>query len=166
MASPARRVVAAVLVLVVAFVFWQFWPSETRKIRRKLDALAAVVNERPVDGLTQVARTARLAQFFTEDVVVEPGRGAGPIHGRERLIALASRAPTDEAFRLAFVDISISIDGDASATAHLTATASSRDSETGQADVDAREVELQFRKANDWQISRIALVDTLEKPQP
>ena len=52
------------------------------------------------------------------------------------------------------------------ATAHLTATLASRDAETGEQDVDAREVELQFHLADNWRIARITLIDTLERPQP
>jgi ketosteroid isomerase-like protein len=159
-----RRVLAVAAAAVVALAVWQLWPSDARRVRGKLDLLASVVNERPSDGLGQVARTAQLAQLFTEDVVLEPGQGAGAIRGRERLLALASRAPNDgDPFKLSFVDVSVRVAGD-DATAHLTATLASRDPETGEENVDAREVELQFRHAGDWRISRISLIDTLEKP--
>ncbi len=161
-----RRLAIAGVAVAVAVTAWQLWPSEARRVRRKLDALASVVNERPHDGLGQIARAAQLAQFFTEDVVIDPGRGAGPIHGRERLLALVSRAPNDgDPFRLAFVDVSVELPGADAATAHLTATLSSRDADTGAENVDAREVELQFRRTDDWRISRITLVDALEKPR-
>lgn len=162
-----RLIVAVAALAVTAFVGWRVWPSEVHRVRRRLDALAAVVNEQPKEGLGQIARTAQLATFFTEDVMLEPGGGAGAIQGRERLLALASRAPNDgQPFKLEFVDVSVAITGEQSATAHLTATLSLRDIETGEPDVDAREVELQFRRTDEWRISRISLVDTLEKPQP
>jgi len=166
--TQGARVVASVaLAATIAFAAWHFWPSEARRIRHKLDALAAVVNERPADAIGQIARTAQLSKFFTDEVVVEPGRGAGAIHGRERLLALASRAPNEgHPYALEFVDVSVAMEGDESARAHLTATLSSRDTDTAELNVDAREVELQFRRTDDWRISRIALIDTLEKPQP
>jgi hypothetical protein len=164
--SSARLLAALILVGVVGFVAWHFWPSDARRVRRKLDEIASVVNERPKDGLGQIARTAQLSKFLTDDIVLAPGRGAGAIQGRERLLALASRAPNEgQPFRLAFVDVSVEMTGDRSATAHLTATLSSLEPETGEQDVDAREVELQFRRTDDWRISRITLIDTLDKPQ-
>lgn len=164
---PGRAVLAVACAAALALVIWQLWPSEARRVRRKLDALASVVNEQPTDGIGQIARTAQLAKFFSDDVVLEPGRGAGAIHGRERLLALASRAPNDgDPYSLEFVDVSVVVEGSQEATAHLTATLTSHDAETSESRVDAREIELQFRRTDDWRISRIALVDTLEKPVP
>jgi hypothetical protein len=159
--------VIAVILAAVAFATWQLWPSESRRVRRKIDTLAAVINEQPADALGQVTRTAQLARLFSEDVVVEPGGGAGAIQGRERLLALASRAPNEgHPFSIEFVDVSVAMEGDQSATAHLTATLSSRDMDTAEPEVDAREVELRFRRTDDWRIFRITLIDTLEKPLP
>lgn len=122
------------------------------------------MNERPADGLTLVARTAQLAQFLTEDVVLDPGRQAGVISGRDRLLALASRAPNGGgAFHVDFVDLSVAINGD-QAQAHLTAALSSTDARTGEPNVDAREVDLTLVKRDDWRIQRIVLVDVLERP--
>jgi hypothetical protein len=169
MAAEGRlaRAVLALVLAAAAIAAWHFWPSDARRVRRKLDSLAEVVNERPRDGLGQVTRTAQLARFFTDDVVLDPGGRAGAISGRERLLALASRAPNDgRPYTLAFVDVSIDVGSDRAATAHLTATLSSRDDDTGEPTVDAREVELQFRHTDDWRISHIALIDTLEKPLP
>jgi hypothetical protein len=165
--SRTGRLVTGLAVLLVVLVAWRFWPSEEHRVRRRLGAVVAVVNEQPKDGIGQIARTAQLAGFLTEDVVLVPGRGAGVIQGRERLLALASRAPNDgQPYKLQFVDVSITMIGEQSAAAHLTATLASRDIETGVPDVDAREVELELRRTDDWRISRITLIETLEKPQP
>ena len=37
------------------------------------------------------ARSAQLGTFFTEDVDVELGSGAAPIHGRATIIGMAAR---------------------------------------------------------------------------
>lgn len=160
-----RQAVALLVLVAVAWGAWYLWPSEERQIRRRLVELTRVFNERPADGFGLVARTAQLSRFFTDGVVVEPGRGAGPIVGRERLLALAARAPSSgDRFRLEFVDISVAAAGE-TATSAMTATLASEDAETGQREVDAREVTLEWRRSDEWRIVRIRLVETLERPQ-
>jgi hypothetical protein len=108
----ARRALVAIAIAgVVALVGWQLWPSETRLVRRKIDGLAAVVNERPRDGIGQIARTAQLARFFTDDVVV--GQDAAPARfgrgGRPRV----TRSERESAYPEP-VDVSVAIDGERS----------------------------------------------------
>lgn len=152
----------ALALLTMAWMAWSVWPNDQRQIRRRLNALASVYNEQAADGLAVVARTAQMAQFFTEDVVVEPGRGAPPILGRERLVALAARVPAGRQ-QLAFVDVSIHVAGE-SATTDMTASLSTEEAETGRREVDAREVALEWRRGQEWQISRVRVVETLERP--
>ncbi|HSL22001.1 MAG TPA: hypothetical protein VK886_10735 [Vicinamibacterales bacterium] len=157
------RVLALVAVAAIAWGAWRFWPNDERRIKRRLDDLAAVVNESPTDGLALIARTAELSDFVTEDVVLDPGIGAGPIHGRERLLALASRSPGGGgAFNLRFVDVSVDVSGDVAA-ARLTALLSWSGASTEE-NVDAREVELELRDTGDWRISRITVIRPLERP--
>lgn len=163
------RLPRALLVLVAAaiagWLLYALWPSEERRVLRRLGALEEVINDRPRDGLAMVARTAQLSKFVEEDIVLEPGRGAGAIHGRERLIALASRAPNaGGAFALRFVDESVTVNG-RQALVRLTATLSWIDGR-GEENVDAREVELALRKSDDWRIARVTAINALEKPQP
>lgn len=158
------HVLALFVISVVAWGAWHFWPSEERQIRRRLVELTRVFNERPAEGFGLVARTAQLSRFFTDDVVVEPGRGAGPILGRERLLALAARAPSSgDRHELHFVDVSVVVTGE-TATSAMTATLASDGAETGQREVDAREVTMEWRQSDGWQIARIRLVETLERP--
>lgn len=160
----SKHALVLLVLVAVAWGAWQFLPSEERQIRRRLAELTRVFNERPADGFGLVARTAQLSRFFTDDVVVEPGRGAGPILGRERLLALAARAPSSgDRYRLEFVDVSVDVAGK-TATSALTATLASEDAETGQREVDAREVTLEWRQSDEWRIARIRLVETLERP--
>jgi ketosteroid isomerase-like protein len=168
LAAMARSRFAPLLALLalaaVAWGIWLMWPGDERRIQRRLAQLEKAFNEPAADGLGLVARTAQLAQFFTEDVVVDPGRRAGPIVGRERLLALASRAPNSGgAYRLDFVDVSVHVEGEA-ATSDMTATLALRDPDTGEDEVDAREVRLEWRRGDEWRITRIALVEALERP--
>jgi hypothetical protein len=160
-----RTIAVSAAVLIVAWGAYRFWPSEERRVRGRLEALEETVNERPTDGIGLVTRTAQLTTFFENDVVLDPGRGAGAIRGRERLIALASRVPNSgNAFAVRFVDVSVSVDG-ADAIVRMTATITSIDAR-GEENVDAREVELALRKSDDWRIARITAVEVLERPQP
>ena len=162
-ATTRARVLAILAIAAIAWGAWRFWPSEERRIKRRLDDLVEVVNERPTDGLSLVARTAELSRFMTEDVILDPGIGAGPIHGRERLLALASRAPGGGgAFKMRFVDVSVDVSGDA-AVAHLTAVLSWQ-GVSGEENVDAREVELQLRDVDNWRMNRITVIRPLERP--
>lgn len=168
---PLRRISRARLIAIVAaaaaiWAAWHFWPDEERRVRRRLDALSEVVNEQPRDGVALVARTAQLAGFLSDDVVLDPGRGAGAIHGRERLLALATRVPSSGGpSRLQFVDVSVEVK-DSEAICHLTAMLTLVDPGTTEETVDAREVELTWRKTDDWRISRIVAVSPMETPQP
>lgn len=159
------RVIAIAAIAVVVWGAWHFWPDEERRVRRRLAALDEVLNERSSDGLAIVTRTAQLASFITDDIVLEPGRGAGAIRGRERLLALASRAPSSgAAFRITFEDVSVRVDGD-QAVAHLSAVLTTGDPRTGDESVDAREFELTWRKTDDWRIARVVAINPMERPQ-
>lgn len=143
---------------------WRLWPSDARRIRQKLDAIEATINERPKDGVGQLTRTLQLAKFVTDDVVLDPGRGAGAIQGRERLLALASQVRNDDPVTLSFAHVMVDVTGEGRASAYLTATITRQDDRTGGEDVDAREVELEFRRTDDWRIVRITLTDAPENP--
>lgn len=161
---PLRAVVAIAALAAVAWGAYAWWPSEERRIRRRIETLENVLSEQPKTGLDLVTRAGQLATFFEPDVVLDPGGGAGPIVGRERLVALAARAPNaGGAIAVRFVDVLANVDG-AKATVRMTATISWLDAR-GEENVDAREVELEMRKTDDWRIRRIAAVDAIEKPR-
>jgi hypothetical protein len=164
MAPAAARAIATVLIAAaLGWAAYSFWPSEERRVRRRIAALQDVLNEQPRDGIGLVTRTAELATFFEPDIVLDPGRGAGAIQGRERLLALASRAPNaGAAFAVRFLDVSVALDGDR-AIVHLTATLAWEDAR-GEENVDAREAEFALRRSDDWRIARITAVDAFERP--
>ena len=86
-------------------------------------------------------RSAQLGVFFTEDVDVELGSGAAPIHGRDTIIGMAGRLqPRTAAFRLKFEDVSVMMapEGE-TADVHLTAEFIRRSITTGEESLDARE---------------------------
>jgi ketosteroid isomerase-like protein len=146
--------------------FFTLWPSDERAIRRQLDALAATVNEEAPEGLGSVARAAQVGGYFTEDVVIELGQGMPTIHGREGVIGMAARLPLRGAgYELRFEDVSVSVgpEGDA-ADVNVAAMVTRRNDATGERSVDARELRLGMRKAdNVWRIARVSAVDTLRR---
>lgn len=161
--ASRRTIAAAIVIVAVAWGAYTWWPSEERRVRKRLAALADTLNDAPRDGLQAVARGARLASFFDPDVVLDPGEGRAPIAGREQLVALASRAPDDRgAFRVSFVDVTVAVDGE-TASSRMTATIEWRDSNQ-QPNVDAREATLDWRKRDGWRITKITAVAPMEKP--
>jgi hypothetical protein len=162
--GTTRTIVIAFVLAAVAWGVYSYWPNEERRVRRRLAALADVINEQPTDGLALVTRTAELADFIEDDIVLDPGRGAGEIRGRERLLALASRAPgAGGAFRVRFIDVGVAVDG-SNATVHMTATLTWTDARNEE-NVDAREVELALRKSDEWRVARVTAINPLERPQ-
>ena len=166
MNRASGRTIAALAGAAIAVAAWQLWPTDARRIRRKLDAIAAVLNEQPTEGVAQLARTVQLANFITDDVVLEPGRGAPPIQGRERLVALARAQAGRGPFTVSFPQVSIDVAEAGRATAYVTARIATRDERTGEETVDERDVTLEFRCTDDWRIGRITVVRDLESSSP
>jgi hypothetical protein len=159
--------VAGVALLVTALTIWFIanGDGEGGDVRRRLEALAADVNQSPTDGGSPEARAARLASYFTEDVIVDLGRGSAPIEGRATLLGIAERLqPRTAAFRLRFEDITVAMAaGGSSADVHLTAEIMRRSITTGEESLDAREFTMTLQRAGEtWQISRVTAIDTLK----
>ena len=161
--SRRGTVVLAGVLIVVAVVAWRYvWPSDARDIRNRLDSLADDFNESTADGLGTVARAARLATYFTDDVVVELGQGSPPIHGRETLVGMASRLQLrTSAFRLELLDINVEVRSRSDADVRLTAAFRRLSGAApGEGSIDAQEVALRMNKSSgDWRISHVATVD-------
>ena len=155
---------AAAALAAVLWAWYAWWPGDERAIRRRLDALAAAVNQEAAEGLGAVGRAAEIGSFFTHDVVVSLGQGA-PIHGREALIGMAARLPTGAAgYSLEFDDVSVAVtpgasEADVSAAAILTGAGSG-----GERSTEAREVTMGMAKQDGaWRIARVTVVDTLRR---
>ena len=163
-----RRVLipsTAVILLVAGVWYFSQANDETADIRRRLQALCDDVNSSTTDGRGPEARATELGMFFTEDVDVDLGNGAMPIKGRATIVGMAARLqPRTAAFKLEFADVTAVMDpGGSSANVHLTAEFIRRNLLTGEQTLDAREFTLGMRRvANDWQIQRVAAVDTLK----
>ena len=157
------RVGGVVALAAVALFVWSRWGSDDeRVIRERIEALRSEVN-RPADGLAAISRAANIGSYFTEDVVVDLGKGAAPIRGRMTIMGMAERLqPRTAAFRLEFDDVGVEMTRGA-ATADVTLTASFiRGSQTGEESRDAREFALGLTKAGGtWRIAQVTAIDVL-----
>ena len=69
-----------------------------------------------------IAHAARIGTYFTEDIVVDLGKGTPPIQGRETLIGMAARLqPRTAAFTLELLDITVEMRSPSTAEVSLTA---------------------------------------------
>jgi hypothetical protein len=156
------------MIAVAAAGIWTwtaFFQGEDRVIRRRLNALATEINEGTVDGVGLVARAAMIGSFFTDDVLVDLGRGTAPIHGRETVVGMAARLqPRTAAFKIALddVDVDVAPDG-AAADVNLTATFTRQEAAPAERTIDAREFRLRMKKVRgNWLIANVTAVEPLK----
>ena len=164
-----QRIAAIVLTVVgvAAGAWFLLSPADSgAAVRARLRALADLVNRSTVDGMGPEARGVQLGAFFAEDVDVDLGRGAAPIHGRDTVIGMAERLqPRTAAFQVKFADVGVAMaPSGETADVHLTAEFLRRNITTGEETLDAREFTIGMRRVGgEWQIARVTAVDTLEK---
>lgn len=138
-------------------------PDE-RAIAARLEALRIEVNTSTTDGLGTAARATQIGSYFTDDAVVELGRGSPPITGRDTLMGMVARLqPRTAAFRMDLDDVSVEVvPGGGAADVLLTASFVRRSISTGEESLDAHEYALVMTKAGGvWRIARITAIDTL-----
>lgn len=144
--------------------WWSRVTPDERAINARLEALRNEVNSSTKDGLGTAARAAQIGTYFTDDAVVELGRGSPPISGRDTLMGMVARLqPRTAAFRMDLDDVSVDfLPGGDAADVMLTASFVRRSMTTGEESLDAREYALVMTKAGGlWQIARITAIDTL-----
>ena len=154
--------IAALVVCGSAWAWFAFRPGPEARIERRLQALAAEFNESATDGLGTAARAARIGSYFTDDVVVDLGRGTPPIHGRETLIGMTARLqPRTAVLRLELLDITVVLRSHDTADVSLTATFGRRAIGAESAEsVDARELAItMIETGGEWRLSRVGVVD-------
>jgi hypothetical protein len=147
-------IVLAVLFIGAALIKW--WPSDTRAIRRQLDALADIISVPPAESdVSRVARLADLRSYFTPGVRIHLTEME--IASRDELVALASRwtAPPGGAF-VEFQDERMTLPGDNTARVEATAKISRKDPATGDVDEDERPATFDLAKIDgDWVITGV-----------
>jgi SnoaL-like domain len=155
----------AVALVTLGLIVWRSRETaDERAIASRLETLRTEVNASTKDGLGTAARAAQIGSYFTDDAVVELGRGSPPITGRDTLMGMVARLqPRTAAFRMDLDDVSVDVvpGGDA-ADVLLTASFVRRSISTGEESLDAHEYALVMKKAGGlWRIARITAIDTL-----
>lgn len=163
-----RGIAGGVLIGLAALVYWQFFPSDERRIRGRLDDLAETLTDDGAEGLAQVARIARLARYVTTDVTVDLGPTLNEqLQGRDMLVAAAGRVQqTARTVVVEFVDVQVSVTPErGEASTYLTGKASGID-ERGETVTDARELEMSWRLVDgEWLIASVRAVETPDRPR-
>ncbi len=166
MTTTRTVAVGAVAGALALWAVWGLWPSDARRIARALDALAADVSVTgPETPLERFARAARIGAAFTVDASIDPGGSHPALEGRDAIVGLAAQLRGTEAIgRLRFDDVTVTVDpSGATAVATMTATVTTRNRQSGDEMIDAREVEMQWvKQEGDWRISRATAVRTLQ----
>lgn len=157
----ARIALAVLFGAAAVYAFQQMFPSEEQRIRRQLDAIADHANNLTAD-LSGAATAARLATYFTEDVVIDPGRGVQPLRGRETILALAQTAQVRGEIRVEVNNADVTVAPDEKSAAVTVTLTVTRDGGANEQSLDAREVALTMVKRESmWLISHVTAIDTL-----
>ncbi|HXG54189.1 MAG TPA: nuclear transport factor 2 family protein [Vicinamibacterales bacterium] len=157
------RTVGVMALVVAGFLGWKhFFPSDEPRIVRRLEQLADEVTRSAADPSVGLARAARMAAYFTTDVVIDPGGGVPALHGREALMAVAgSLQPRTGSMRVALGDATVTLATEDSADVTLTVTFT-RNAGTPEASFDAREFAVRMVRQQDaWLVASVTSIDTL-----
>lgn len=162
-----RRALLVVLAAVTAGVLWLLWPTEARRVRARVEAVAHAASV-PADEseLLRVARIASLARALAPDVLLEEPDGTLSIAGREAVVGLASRLATPSgptSIELANVDVSIDAAGTGAAVTATVRVRSRGPSDIERADGEMVRIEL-TKMGNDWLVRRVSPARALTRP--
>jgi hypothetical protein len=147
----------------VVVLAWLWFGSggEEAAVRRRLGQLASDINAGTTEGVDTVARAVQIGSYFTDDVVIDLGRGASPIQGRLLVMDMAGRLqPRTGRFTVRVADINVQLAGETAADVELTAEIIPRDESDEY--LDAREFKAALSKADGvWRIARVTAVQAL-----
>jgi hypothetical protein len=154
---------AAILIAAGAFWWWNAGSSDEREVRRLFKDFTSELNAGTTSGFGTLAHIARLAEFFSPDVVVELGQGSPPIQGRETLLGMVSRLqPRTSAFVLETDDVNVEFTDADHGEVTFTAVIRRRSLGSGEESIDAREFSGEVERMNGrWRVARIVAIDTL-----
>ena len=153
--TRVRYVALGVVVLVVLLAAGYF-RSERRQIRRQLDGLAESASMGgDASDIERLARAARLARFFTEDVIIRTSTdNSAFVGGRRAVAAMAAQTSAERrTLKVSLDDVEIEVTDATTATADMTAVISSNSPDAES--VDLREVSVTLRRENGaWLIAQ------------
>ena len=168
MTRAAQLGVGLVAAVLLVWLGFGWLSSEVRQLSRRLDALAETASVGSGEtNLVRMAKAARLAGYFTEDITIDLGSPSTVIRGRDTLMAMAARTQVSpEGLRIELVDVQITVDAEgARAIASMTVQGSGIDFATGDQMIDAREIEMTLVKLDgEWLIQRVYAVSAIRRP--
>ena len=149
-----------------AFFVYQWWFNPTREVQRRLNDVAAALSVPDAEApMARVTRAAQLRKYLAGDIRVRTG--SSELTSREQILgAVAAFAPPPGGWNVQFVDVQIRVNHDtnADADAYMTVEINSRDPQTGQPTVDAREAAVTLKKLDgEWVVATAETRDTLQK---
>ncbi len=161
----ARVLVILIILAALAFGAWRLFPGEERKVRARIESLAAELSiPGGESGLARVTRAAGVRAFFTDDVAVELPEGTGPtIHGPEEIAGFVARASVPpEGTRVELLQVDIDMDGATkTAEARLNTRVVARAPKDRPPILDARMIALTLKKVEGrWLIANARVMPT------
>ena len=165
MKRPAVLLVVLTVVGGLAYVAYRVaWPTEDRRIRSTLDALAGLASTPQQEGdLLRLARIQRIGDYLLEEVLVEVEDGP-VMGGRQAIVGALVQASAVGPVGVHFADVTVRMGPD-QRTAAVTATVEVErpDPRLGGTEVDAREVEMTWvRQESSWMMAKARVVRPLK----
>jgi hypothetical protein len=170
--SPIRWLAGAVVVAAAALVVYLLLPSDERRVRDRVEALAAALATPPNEpDLARLTRVAGLRHHFTEDAAVYFADEAHqPVHGCDAIVGLIGQSlPMLGPFTVQLDNVRIAIRDDRTvADVHLDGRLVSADGKSEPAVIDARSVGLTLAKVDRaWLVSSVRVMhhdDAMKTP--
>src|SRR5690349_19267300 len=135
-----RAIAVAMLIAAGAYWWWGAGSSDEREVKRLFKSFTTELNAGTTSGFGTLAHIARLAEYFSPDVVVELGHGSPPIQGRETLLGMVSRLQArTSAFVLEMDDVNVEFTDPDHGEVTFTAVIRRRSFDSGEESIDARE---------------------------
>ena len=148
--------VVAAAGIVVAFVVYQTWFNETRKVLRRLRDIEIALTAPPREAdVPRFARIARLRRYLADDIRLKAG-SASDITSREALMTIvAGWKPPEAGIEVHFIDVQIRVEDDKSAAlALMTVVVDGVEERTGNPTQDTSAATVTLRKQEgEWVVA-------------
>ncbi len=166
MKANGSRYVVLAFAVIGAYVVYQIWFNETRKVQRRLGEVAAALSapeHEPQVG--RLGRIARLRPLLAPDIRIQAGESGPKIESRDAILAaLGAWAPPASGIDVQFVDVQVKVDG-ASARAILSVEVNTRDERSGQPARDTTDAVATLEKRrDDWVVTSATFRENPTRP--
>ena len=159
--------VGLVLALLFGYFGYQWWFNPARAIKSRLGELAAALSVAHDEaGAARLVRLARVRRYLAAEARIRVGTPSVEFGPRESLMGgLSSWAPPGGA-DVQFVDLQVSIDSNTEARVQTSVELTTRDPQTGQRTVDARDVNIGIvLRDGVWVVTTVDSKDPLQPPR-